>query len=500
MLGGLIMKKIFGYLLIAITGGLIGASVFYFAGRNQQENIIQQPVSPERTLTVPAHYASMTSQSHAELLPDFTKAAELTVNAVVHIRTEYTRKSSVYDHFFFDFYDFFGDRRRRQTPQSRPIEAMGSGVIISDDGYIITNNHVVQEAELIEVTLNDRRTFEARLIGTDPTTDLAVIKIEAKNLPYLIYGNSDEVKVGEWVLAVGNPFRLNSTVTAGIVSAKARNINILVNPDGTSIESFIQTDAAVNRGNSGGALVNLRGELVGINAAIASGTGYYTGYSFAIPVNIVKKVVDDFLIHGAIQRAFIGVSIREIDSRFAREEGLDEVRGVYVAGVSDNGAAKAAGIKEGDVILSVNGVNVNSNSELLEIIGVHRPGDEIRLTIRRNKNDRIVPVVLRNRDGEVSLVKKEQRQVMQVLGATLESVSQQLKDDLNLSNGVQVRRLSQGLLSDAGVREGFIITKIDNKPVNTPKDVEDLLRDKKGGVLVEGIYPNRMKAYYGFGM
>ena len=495
------MKRVLGFLMIGITGGLIGASVFFLAaGSNKEtETIHAQPV--ERSFTVPAHYARLTSNTTAAaLVPDFTDAAELTVNAVVHIRTEYTRKSSVYDHFFFDFYDFFGDRRRRTTPQSRPIVATGSGVIISDDGYIVTNNHVVQEAEFIEVTLNDRRTYEARIIGTDPTTDLAVIKIETSGLPYILYGNSDDVRVGEWVLAVGNPFNLTSTVTAGIVSAKARNINILHNPDGTTIESFIQTDAAVNRGNSGGALVNLRGELIGINAAIASGTGYYTGYSFAIPVNIVKKVVDDFLLYGTIQRAFIGVSIREIDSRFAREEGIAEIRGVYVAGISDNGAAKAAGIKEGDIILSINGTSVNTTSELLEIVGIHRPGDKLDLNVRRSNKDRLVQVVLRNRDGNTTLVQKEERQVMQVLGATLEPASQELMDELGISNGVQVKKLNRGVLRDAGVREGFVITRVDNKAVSTPNDVEDILKNKKGGVLVEGIYPNKMKAYYGFGM
>jgi Do/DeqQ family serine protease len=495
------MKKITGFLVVGIIGGLIGASAFYFAGNKKAQTSATQTMVREVPYTVPAHYARFASAtSPAQFAPDFTAAAELTVNAVVHIRTEYTRKSSVYDHFFFDFHDFFGDRGRRSAPQSRPIVASGSGVIISDDGFIVTNNHVVQEAELIEVTLNDRRTFEARIIGTDPTTDLAVIKIEAEKLPYIIYGNSDDVKIGEWVLAVGNPFNLTSTVTAGIVSAKARNIDILVNPDGTAIESFIQTDAAVNRGNSGGALVNLRGELIGINAAIASGTGFYTGYSFAIPVNIVKKVVDDFLIYGAIQRAFIGVSIREIDSRFAREEGFKEVRGIYVAGVSDNGAAKASGIKDGDIILAVNGVNVNTNSELLEIIGVHRPGDEVNLTIRRNNKDNEIPVVLRNRDGKTSLVQKEERQILKTLGATLQPVPQELKNELGIRNGVQVSRLSNGLLRDAGVREGFIITKIDNRDVDSPQEVEALLKGKKGGVLVEGIYPNRMRAYYGFGM
>ncbi|MBE0662037.1 MAG: trypsin-like peptidase domain-containing protein [Bacteroidales bacterium] len=494
------MKKIVSYLLIGITGGLIGASVFFIAGNNQKPTEIPQTRIEEQASALPAHYASMSSANSAQLFPDFTGAAELTVNAVVHIRTEYTRKSSVYDHFFFDFHDFFGDRPQRSNPQSRPIVASGSGVIISGDGFIVTNNHVVQEAELIEVTLNDRSTFEARVIGTDPTTDLAVLKIEAKNLPYIIFGNSDEVKIGEWVLAVGNPFNLTSTVTAGIVSAKARNINILVNPDGTAIESFIQTDAAVNRGNSGGALVNLQGELIGINAAIASGTGYYTGYSFAIPVNIVKKVVDDFQRFGTIQRAFIGVSIREIDGRFAREEGLSEVRGVYVAGVSENGAAKAAGIREGDIILSVNTMHVNSTSELLEIIGVHRPGDEVELLVRRGDKDKVMPVVLRNSEGQTAVVQKQERQVLSILGASFEPVSSELKAQLGITNGVQVTKLGKGVLNDAGVRDGFIITKIDNNLVNTNSDVENLLKEKKGGVLVEGIYPNRMKAYYGFGM
>ncbi len=495
------MKKFFSLLLVGITGGLIGAAVLYYSGDRGHQKIETLPVSTERSSGLPSHYASYTSSAaSSELIPNFTVAAELTINAVVHIRTEYVRKSSVYDHFFFEFYDFFGDRGRRSDPRNTPIEATGSGVIISSDGYIVTNNHVVQDADKVEVTLNDRRVFEARIIGTDPTTDLAVIKIESKDLPYIIYGNSDELKVGEWVLAVGNPFNLTSTVTAGIVSAKARNINILVNPEGTAIESFIQTDAAVNRGNSGGALVNLKGELVGINAAIASNTGSYTGYSFAIPVNIVNKVVEDFLLYGTIQRAFIGVSVREIDGSFAREKGIEDVRGVYVAGVSDNGAAKDAGITEGDVILSVNGMSVNSTSELLENIGVHRPGDVVQITIRRSNKEKTLPVTLKNREGSTTLVQKEEQEVMKVLGAVLETPSSKLMLDLGISKGVQVKSLSKGILSEAGVREGFIITKIDNKEVNSPQDVQKMLKSKKGGVLVEGIYPNRMKAYYGFGM
>jgi serine protease Do len=495
------MKRYLGFLIVAIIGGLVGASVLMISGKSNSAKPDGSRFTAEPTFTVPAHYTNFASQGPRNpLTPDFTNAAELTVNAVVHIRTEYTRKSSVYDHFFFDFHDFFGDRRRQQTPQSRPIVATGSGVIISDDGYIVTNNHVVQEAEFVEVTLNDRRVFEGRIIGTDPTTDLAVIKIEAVNLPYIVYGNSDDIRIGEWVLAVGNPFNLTSTVTAGIISARARNINILHNPDGTTIESFIQTDAAVNRGNSGGALVNLTGELIGINAAIASGTGYYTGYSFAIPVNIVKKVVDDFMLFGTVQRAFIGISPRDIDGRFAREEGLKEVRGVFIANVSDNGAAKSAGIKDGDIILDINGMPVNSTSELLEIIGQQRPGDEVRLNIRRKDNDRIIPVVLRNREGTTRLVQKEEVQVIKLLGATLEPVSKELMESLEIAGGVQVTRLGNGVLKNAGVRDGFIITKIDNRAVFSREEVERIIREKKGGVLLEGIYPNRTRAFYGFGL
>ncbi|MDZ4205133.1 MAG: Do family serine endopeptidase [Bacteroidales bacterium] len=490
------MKKFLVYLLMAILGGFI--SLVAYMSFYHKEKITE--IRPEQAITVPANFTNYKTGGVPQLGPDFVMAAELTVNAVVHIRTEYSRKSSVYDYFFHDFYDFFGDRRRESSPRQSPIVATGSGVIISEGGYIVTNNHVVQEAELIKVTLNDKREFTARIVGTDPTTDLAVIKIEAKNLPHIIYGNSDDVKIGEWVLAVGNPFNLTSTVTAGIVSAKARNINILQNPEGTAIESFIQTDAAVNRGNSGGALVNTRGELIGINAAIASGTGYYTGYSFAIPVNIVKKVVDDFIRFGEVQRAFLGVSIREIDSKLAADEGIDEMKGVYIASISDNGAAKEAGIKEGDIILSVQNVPVNTTSELLEAIGQHRPGEKVSLVTKRKNKEQTSLVTLRNRDGQTNIVKKEERNISSLLGASFEEVSEKTKEQLGIASGVQITRLGAGALADAGVREGFIITKIDGKVVASIADVEKILNNKKGGVLLEGIYPNRMKAYYGFGL
>jgi len=442
--------------------------------------------------SIPAHYASMRAMEHA---PDFVDAADLTVHTVVHIKTFYTRKSSVYDNFF-GFHDFFGfDPFPRR---SYPIQASGSGVIIASDGYIVTNNHVVQEAEQIEVTLNDKRTFEATIVGRDPSTDLALLKIEVGDLPYILFGNSDNVRVGEWVLAVGNPFNLNSTVTAGIVSAKARNINIL--GDQGAIESFIQTDAAVNRGNSGGALVNTKGELVGINAAIASNTGAYTGYSFAIPVNIVRKVMADLKEFGEVQRAVIGASIREVDSRLAKEKGFERIRGVYVAGVSERGAAANAGIKEGDIILNVNGLNVNSNSELLEQIGRKRPGEKVDFVVERNGKERKFTVTLLNAKGNTDVVTAETVDAVSMLGAGFANATPEELERLGLTHGVKVVTLERGAMLSSGIRQGFIITSIDNKAVRSAEELTAYLKNKRGGVLVEGVYPNGMRAYYGFGL
>lgn len=484
------MKKIAGSLLIAVAGGLIAVGAYSLVSKKEVRYV-------NSSSSTPAYLASMPGTSGSMVLPDFTAAAANTVHAVVHIKTEYQRKSSVYD-YFFDFRDFFGNRMPQGEPA--PIEATGSGVIISPDGYIVTNNHVVAESDNVSVTLNDKRTFAAKIVGTDPSTDLAVIKIDAKDLPYLIYGNSDNVMIGEWVLAVGNPFNLTSTVTAGIVSAKARNINILGSPDGSAIESFIQTDAAVNRGNSGGALVNTQGELVGINAAIASGTGYYSGYSFAIPANIVRKVAGDLIEFGTIQRGYLGVSIRELDSELAAQEGIDDIRGVFVADVVENGAASDAGLKSGDVILSIEGVSVNSTSELLELIGQHRPGDKVNVLVKRGSKESDFEIVLKNRDGDVSLVKREEFDVQTVLGAGFASVPEKLKSDLNIDAGVQVTSLGDGKLKNAGVRQGFIIMRVDGKSIRTKDELSSALANKKGGVLIEGIYPNRTRAYYGFGM
>jgi serine protease Do len=485
------MKRFGSLLIVAVMGGLISLGAYSLIIK-RSSSVAGVPASQ-----VPAHLASYSSVSDGQLLPDFTVAANLTIHAVVHIKTEYARKNSMYDNFF-DFRDFFGGQMPNN--QQQPVMAAGSGVIISQDGYIVTNNHVVQDATTINVTLNDKRTYTASVISTDPSTDLAVIKIDESNLPFIIYGNSDEVKIGEWVLAVGNPFNLTSTVTAGIVSAKARNINILGSPDGSAIESFIQTDAAINPGNSGGALVNTRGELIGINAAIASGTGYYAGYSFAIPVNIVKKVVDDMLKFGEVQRAFIGVSIREVDSKLAKEEGLSELRGVYVADVTDNGSAKEAGIHSGDIIISVDGTAVNSSSELLEVIGQHSPGDKVNLEVSRDGKVSNFSVKLRNKAGTTLVVKKEEQDVDELLGATFAVAPSDLMKKLGINHGVQVASLRDGILLDAGIRQGFVITEIDKKPVFASSDLKNALKNKSGGVLIEGIYPNRTRAYYGFGL
>ncbi len=477
------IKRTITVLLIAGLGGAAGAYIYKFL--QPESSTVSGKISDRNNIS----FVSLPSVSESGLT-DFTKAAEMSVHGVVHVKTYYAAQTN-YNPFGVDPFDFWGQPR-----QSRKQESSGSGVIITEDGYIVTNNHVVENAEKVEITTNDNRTFEAKVIGTDPSTDLAVIKVNQKGMPFLVYGNSDNVKVGEWVLAVGNPFNLTSTVTAGIISAKARNINIL--PDQYKIESFLQTDAAVNPGNSGGALVNTRGELVGINSAIASTTGSYTGYSFAIPVNLVKKVVDDLVEYGNVQRGFIGVSIRDIDNKLMAEKGIKESQGVYVESLSEGGAAKQAGILPGDIILKVGEVNINTTPQLQEQVGRFRPGDKINITLNRNGKEKVVAVVLRNIDGETSLVKNDQ--VLNFLGATFENVSKDEKSKLGLQGGVKISKLLPGKLRTAGIKEGFIITSVDKKPILKTDDLENALKNKQGGVLIEGTYPNGLRAYYGFGV
>lgn len=476
---------------MALAGGLLALGIHSYL----------QPAATITTVdggTSPAvRYVSLPGPGGTTMAaPDFTGAAERTVNAVVHVTTEtmVTQRDPFAD-FFWGY---------RAPVQQRPVQGAGSGVIISDDGYIVTNNHVIEGADKIQIHLNDKRMLEARIIGRDPSTDIALLKVDASGLPSMPFGNSDDVKVGEWVLAVGNPFNLTSTVTAGIVSAKARSINILqqdANRDIFPIESFIQTDAAVNPGNSGGALVNAAGELIGINTAIASQTGSYAGYSFAVPVNIAKKVTGDLLEFGSVQRAYIGVSIMDMDQSLAKEVGMDRIKGVYVRGLTDDGAAAASGIKEGDVILKVGNVDVNNVPALQEQVGKFRPGNNVAVTVWRNGAERTVDVKLRGKDGTTNItLAKAATTASSVLGAEVRGATAEELKALNIRNGVKVTAINGGRLRSSGIKEGFIITRIDQQPVTTPEDIARVLDNKRGGVLIEGIYPNGTKAYYGLGV
>ncbi len=412
-------------------------------------------------------------------LVDLTQAAETSVNAVVYIKVTTNSKTKTVDvedpfsDFFGDFFGFGGGRQQRQI-QTPKREGSGSGVIISADGYVVTNNHVVSEADELLVKLNDNREFKGRIIGTDEQTDLALVKIEGKDFPTLPIGNSDDLKLGEWVLAVGNPFNLTSTVTAGIVSAKARSMGA------NSIESFIQTDAAINRGNSGGALVNARGELVGINAMIYSQTGSYTGYGFAIPTTIMNKVVADLKEFGVVQRAQLGVMgndvSRYIDDEKARgnEVDLGTLKGVYIAEVQDNSTAAEAGLRKGDVVTAVNGKEVTKMAELQEAISTMRPGDKVKVTYMRNKKKETVTAVLRNAQGNTKVLEQMD---MDQFGAALKPLDGETKRQLSLPNGLEVVAVKKGKMADAGVEKGWIILQVNDKPMNTVEDFEDVVKE-----------------------
>ncbi len=423
---------------------------------------------------------------------DFTYAAEQTIHAVVHVRTK-SKTSTTYSNPLYEF--FFGGEN---IITERPVVGFGSGVIISSDGYIVTNHHVIKGAEEIVVKLNDNREFDAKLIGSDPSTDLALLKIEGNNFPYIPYGNSDALRVGEWVLAVGNPFNLTSTVTAGIVSAKARNLNII--NDNYRLESFIQTDAALNPGNSGGALVNIRGELIGINTAILSPSGSYAGNSFAIPVTIVKKVVDDLREFGVVQRAFLGITPTDMNAEIAKQHDIVVTTGVYVSDLRETGAAKEAGIAKGDVITKINNNEVHNTSELQEQLSKYRPGDKIKVTVLRNNKEKVFEVTLRNLQGNTRVVKSADISETIIFGAKFAEITEEEKRSLGIRYGVKIVELSPGKFSKAGVEEGFIITRLNNKPVTSIAELKKILNNTRGGVYIEGIYPNGVIAYYAFGI
>ncbi|MBS1542577.1 MAG: trypsin-like peptidase domain-containing protein [Bacteroidetes bacterium] len=413
--------------------------------------------------------------------PYFETAARLATPAVVHIKTVYGSGSFSINPLENYFH-----------PQAR---ASGSGVIISDDGYIVTNYHVIEDATNIEVELNDNEHFFAKVIGKDPSTDLALLKIKARNLPFVVYGNSDALAPGEWVLAVGNPFNLNSTVTAGIVSAKARNIDILRDRNNLQVESFIQTDAAVNPGNSGGALVNLKGELIGINSAIATATGSYQGYSFAIPVSLVRKVMDDLLEFGQVQRGVLGIQIEDVNAELAEDLHLDVYRGILVRRINEHSAAEQSGLLEGDVITGIDGQSVGNVSELQELVARHRPGHLVKVTYRRSGVEKSVDARLKNYDGLESMSRKEVQYTIE--GATLEELPYTELVKLSIDGGVLVRHLTTGKWKQAGMKEGFIITHIDKVNVDNVTDLNRILEYKSGGMLVEGKYRNGDKSVYG---
>jgi Do/DeqQ family serine protease len=473
------VRKLIGTFLIAIVGGLF-AVIIYSKLFPREERIITAAVNqPYTYANLPAGYDPVNF--------NFVTAAQRSVEGVVHVKTQSTRQSY---NPIMEF--FYGDAYR----DNQPVLGFGSGVIISGDGYIVTNNHVISGSDEVFVTLNDKREFKAKLVGSDPSTDLALLKIEGEDFHFIPWGNSDELQVGEWVLAVGNPFNLTSSVTAGIVSAKGKNIGII--QDQYRMESFIQTDAAVNRGNSGGALVDISGNLVGINTAIISPSGGYAGISFAVPVTIVEKVVKDIIEFGVVQRAILGVSIQDVTSDLAKEKELDNLEGVYVSEVRDDGAAKAAGILAGDLILTINGIKVNSAGELQEQVSRYRPNDKVEVMVKRNGKLKQFDVVLRNLQGKTSIVTTGTFD--EILGARFEAIGSEEKKRLGIKYGVKVVELKTGKLRAEGVREGFIITQINNKPVYTVSDLSNVIKATNGGIYIEGIYPNGVIQYYAFGL
>jgi Do/DeqQ family serine protease len=461
----------------ACTGGVLGSliTIRYFGS-----SITSYTSIDDHQKLLLTNYQPDSAYSIPEGL-DFLKAARAVIPSVVHIRTSYGAGE-----FSMNPLQFYFDK---------PARSSGSGVVVSDDGYIVTNNHVIAEATNIEVVMNNNQRYFAKLVGADETTDLALLKIQAHGLPFVRYGNSDSVSPGEWVLAIGNPFDLNSTVTAGIVSAKARNIGILRDRNNLQVESFIQTDAAVNPGNSGGALVNLNGDLIGINTAIATSNGTYQGYSFAIPVSLVKKVADDLLEFGQVQRGLLGIEIADVNARVAEDLGLVTNQGVLVRRVNEASAAEKAGILAGDVIVGIEHNTVNSVSELQEYVARHRPGKEITVTYIRNGERKVTTSKLRNYAGTSEVVAREV--VYTLMGATFEDVPFGELSGLELEGGVRITDVENGKWKDAGFIEGFVIAYIDKIPVENVADLNRILEFKRGGILVEGFFADGEKGTIG---
>ncbi len=502
------MKKVLLSLAVVAAAAVVGGGTAYSVTQlNSPQSSVEGDVQltakmAEERLGSAGAVGSQFTAFNESSYPDLTYAAENAVRAVVGVdvtqRIELSQRGNSYDPFL----EFFGipqqQQRGNSQPRYREQRGGGSGVIISEDGYIVTNNHVVDGASKVRVKLYDGGTFDAEVVGTDPTTDLALLKIEKKNLPTLVLGSSDDLRLGEWVLAIGSPFDLQSTVTAGIVSAKARQLDVI--PSDFRIESFIQTDAAVNPGNSGGALVNTRGELIGINTLIKSQTGSYVGYSFAVPESIVRKVATDIREFGVVQRAMLGVSFTPVTEEFVEERGeelgIKESGGAYIASVQDGGAASDAGIRKGDVIISIAGVTLGNKTNLQEIVAKHRPGDKIKLTVKRGDSMKHFDVTLRNKSGKAELVTREQTDVVVALGGKLSDASQKLCKELDIKGGAQVVSISEGgALARARVRKGFVITHINDREVLSVADI-NRMGDKIASI--DGVYPDGKAASYHF--
>lgn len=475
--------------LIVLLSAAIGAgtSILYFNNKFEKSFVIQEKNSKQQNNFKTVNYTNSSQPV------DFVGASSIATPAVVHVTTSFKVDNTASQKFYGDdiFQYFFGNPQQSQPRESK---ASGSGVIISKDGYIITNNHVIDNANDIQVSLSNNKNYTGKLIGKDKDTDLALIKIDATDLPYLNFANSDSVKIGEWVLAVGNPFNLASTVTAGIVSAKGRSINLLENINGnntnTAIESFIQTDAAVNPGNSGGALVNTQGDLIGINTAIASPSGVYAGYAFAVPANIASKVVSDLKNYGAVQRAFLGVNIASVDNDIADKLNLEKPSGVYLQNIIKGGAAEEAGLKNEDVIIAINGKKIENVSALQEEIASHNPGDRVEATYIRKGNTEKVFLTLKNKYNEEALINYD-NELLSKLGIEIENLSDKELYNLGLKFGIKVVNInSSGLIGQyTDMKKGFIITMIDDESVDSVEKFKEIISNKKGRLLIEGKYP-----------
>jgi Do/DeqQ family serine protease len=479
------MKKgILITLLSALAGGLTAYAVV--RGTVLENGTADQQVSSNGSLF------RTVNLSH-DNWPDFTYAAESAVDAVVYVKVVSTQTMQQAPSSIFDF--FFG-LPQQGAPQQREKVGSGSGVIIREDGYIVTNNHVIDGADKIEVTLNNNQKYPAVLVGTDPATDVALLKIDAEGLPVIPFGDSDKLRLGEWVIAIGSPYDLRSTITAGIVSAKGRS---MPNYSGEfKIESFIQTDAAVNPGNSGGALVDKAGNLVGINTAIISQTGSYTGYSFAVPVNIVKKIVYDLMDYGKVQRAVLGITMQEIDDKIVEDLKLSSRKGVYIVEVSKSGAADVAGIKAGDILIAIDSTAITNSASVQEAVSRFSPGDEAEITVLRDGKEKKFDVKFKGTAKENGT--KSDDGSVAFYGSSIKSVSEETLQKLGLKSGVEIVELGPGKLMEAGAVEGFIIQYVNDHPVKTPEDVIEVVKRSKRTVFIEGITPSGKTGYFGFGV